>query len=108
VRYAAWQKSWIELFAAVNERDAVLMSRVAEAMLRQPDFAQMPRKDYVLAAAIVGWLARDERQRAVALWNEFAGALPSDPHSMMPELLRAHLFTPSARAVTSAAGHRPK
>ena len=107
-RYAAWQKSWIELFAAVNERDAALMSRAAEAMLRQPDFAQMPRKDYVLVAAIMGWLARGERQRAAALWNEFAGKLPSDPQSMMPELLRGHLSSPSARDVASAAGQSPK
>ena len=97
-RHADWQKSWLDLYAAVNERDAPRMTGLAEAMLRRADFAQMPRRDYVLAAAITGWLARDDRGRAMALWNEFAGSLASDSQSMMPELLRGHLFSPPAPA----------
>jgi spermidine synthase len=107
-RFAEWQKSWIELFAAVNERDAARMTRLAEAMLRHPDFAQMPRRDYLLAAAIVGWLARAERERALQLWNEFGGTLPGDSRSMMPELLRGHLSSPSAGQESPAAEHPPK
>ena len=107
-RHPNWQKTWLELFAAVNDRDAPRMASLAEAMLRRPDLAQMPRRDYVLAAAITGWLARGDRMRALALWKEFAGSLASDSQSMMPELLRGHLFSPSAHGRTLATATPPK
>jgi spermidine synthase len=107
-RHLEWQTRWIELFAAVSERDAARMVRLAEDILRRPDLAQMPRRDLLLAAAITGRLAREERAEAVALWNEFASGLPGESRSMMPELLRGHLFSSAASVRAPTAEASPK
>jgi hypothetical protein len=107
-RQIDWQRRWIELFAAIDDRDAARMARLAEDMLRRPDLAQMPRRDMLLAAAITGRLAREERAAAGALWKEFASGLASDSRSMMPELLRGHLFSTASDVRASTAGSSPK
>ena len=82
------QRIWVDLFAAIGERDAERMARLAEPLLRQDG----ARKDFLLGAAITGRLALGERDQALALWREFADGMVSAPSNMLPELLRGHLF----------------
>jgi hypothetical protein len=86
------QRTWTALFAAVGERDAANMVRLAETLLKNDD----GRKEYLLSAAITGHLALNQRERALGLWKEHADRLVSLPHDMLPELLRGHLFAAPA------------
>ena len=87
------QRRWIELFAAVSERDAAKMAELAEMMLERNDPADITRKDYLLAAAVIGRLTLGERDRVSALWRKFAAEVVSQRRNMLPDLLRGHLFT---------------
>jgi predicted membrane-bound spermidine synthase len=87
---------WLGLFAAVGMRDVAAMTRLAEAGLADPAFAGSPRRDFLLAAAIVGRLAQGERDRALALWRSFADGVTSEHDNMLPELLQGHLFAPDS------------
>jgi spermidine synthase len=82
------QRTWVALLAAVAERDAANMIRLAEALLDR----DQERKEYLLSAAITGHLALNQRERALRLWRQYADRLVSLPHDMLPELLRGHLF----------------
>jgi spermidine synthase len=87
------QRRWIALFAAVGERDAAKMTELAEMLLERNDAADAARKDYLLAAAIIGRLTLGERERASSLWRKFAGQVVSQRRNMLPDLLRGHMFT---------------
>jgi spermidine synthase len=86
------QRRWVALFAAVSERDAAKMAELAEMLLERNDAADAPRKDYLLAAAVIGRLTLGERDRVSALWRKFAGDVVSTRRNMLPDLLRGHLF----------------
>ena len=92
------QRRWIALFAAASERDASKMAEHAEMLLGRNDAADAARKDYLLAAAVIGRLAHGERDRAIALWGEFAGKVVSQNNSMLPDLVRGHLFASGPRS----------
>ncbi len=99
------QRAWVALFAAVSARDADRMARLAEALLGRNDASDAARKDYLLAAAITGRLARGERDQALALWREFAAQAVSNRRNMLPDLLRGHLFArPAADPAMRTAG----
>ncbi|MGH8677797.1 MAG: spermidine synthase, partial [Burkholderiales bacterium] len=83
------QRTWLALFEAVSDRNAERMARLAETLLRQ----DAAHKDFLLGAAITGYIALNERERAAALWKEFAGTMVSTPNNMLPDLLRGHLFS---------------
>jgi spermidine synthase len=86
------QRRWVALFAAVSERDAAKMAELAEMLLERNDASDAPRKDYLLAAAIIGRLTLGERERASALWRKFAGQVVSQRRNMLPDLLRGHML----------------
>ena len=67
-------------------------------LLGRNDAADAARKDYLLAAAVIGRLAHGERDRAIALWGEFAGKVVSQNNSMLPDLVRGHLFASGPRS----------
>ncbi|MNC89737.1 hypothetical protein D3C83_57170 [compost metagenome] len=64
---------------------------VAERLLRGPEGAVAGRREHLLGAAIVGRLARGEREQAAVLWKEFADRTISQAPNLMPRLLEAHL-----------------
>ncbi|OGA24054.1 MAG: hypothetical protein A3I02_14885 [Betaproteobacteria bacterium RIFCSPLOWO2_02_FULL_67_26] len=82
------QRTWVDLFVAIGERDAARMVELAEPLLRR-DAARM---DFLVGAAITGRLALGERDKAMALWSEFADRMVTAPDNMLPELLRGHLL----------------
>jgi hypothetical protein len=86
------QAGWIDLFAAVDDRDAPRMARAAESLLAASDFGPGSRADYLLAAAIVGRLAQGERDVAQQLWHRYSSSVTSDRHNRLPEFLQGHLF----------------
>jgi hypothetical protein len=98
------QRTWLALFAAVSERDAGNMVRLAESLLKQ----DAARKDYLLGAAVTGHLALDEHEKAVALWQEFAGKVTSPPNDVLPELLRGHLFSRQPAGTSRQTGNAAK
>ncbi|MBI3042052.1 MAG: spermidine synthase [Betaproteobacteria bacterium] len=98
------QRAWIELFAAIGERDANETARIAGSLLGLGDGAGAGRADYLLAAAITGHLARDEREQATALWRRLEAQAPAEPRGALRELLRGHLFQQSRREATAGMG----
>jgi hypothetical protein len=81
------------------------MARLGEALLSRDG---VPRRDYLLGAAIVGRLVLGERDQAVKLWREYAGRMVSDQHNMLPELLRGHLSAPPPQGAKGAPASAPK
>ncbi len=98
------QRAWLALFAAVSERDAGNMVRLAETLLKQ----DAARKDYLLGAAVTGHLALDQHDKAVVLWQEFAGKVTSSPNDVLPELLRGHLFSRQPAGMSGQSGYATK
>jgi spermidine synthase len=92
--------AWITLFHAIGARDSQSMARVAEELLGINEPSTTAHRDFLLAAAVVGYLKSDPG-RAVATWREFAPGTTSDRRNMLPDLLRGHLF---ARIPPSPAG----
>jgi hypothetical protein len=96
------QRAWAALYAAVSARDPGEMAQRAEGLLRHEDGRARARRDYLLAIAIAGRLARNELDAAMGLWREFApdGA---DAHSeILPGFLRSHLLRRGGQATAKA------
>jgi spermidine synthase len=95
---------WLELFAAIDRRDAPGMAATAGALL---DGGETRHVDYLLGAAILGRLARGETEAARALWQRYAGLARSEGASALPALLRGHLFyRPQERSAAIPPGGR--
>jgi predicted membrane-bound spermidine synthase len=82
------QRDWLALFAAVGARDAGRMAELAEILLGR----EGAHRDYLLEVAITARLARNERDRALALWREFDGRTGSASDNILPRFLKSHLF----------------
>ena len=65
----AFQRDWIDLFAAVGARDGKRMATLAAGLLAtQPDLNRDAR-EYLLTAGMTGSLASGDAPAALALWN---------------------------------------
>ena len=63
-----WQNAWLSLFKAVANRDADAMAGIGESLLEQRvKFHQ----DYILAAAMIGNLARERFAESLQLWKQY-------------------------------------
>ncbi|HET9404069.1 MAG TPA: hypothetical protein VFO57_05775, partial [Burkholderiales bacterium] len=78
------QARLITLFSAIDARNGEAMAHIAESELRSGDPAMKRRRDFFLAAAIVGRLSNGDRARAAALWNEFADGMTSERGNILP------------------------
>jgi spermidine synthase len=93
----AFQRQWIELFAAVAERDGARTAELAESLLEsQPDPIRDVR-EYLVVAGMAGHLAARRPQRAKALWERHAQGL-RDLGRPLLRLLRCHAETGGAQA----------
>ena len=63
------QNLWIELYRAVAGRDGATMALLAQKLLLLPSDLPTGNRQYLVAAAMTGHLARGERDRAAAVWN---------------------------------------
>jgi hypothetical protein len=89
-RLAPRERDWIELFAAVSERDSGTMSRLAESLLESGRPFDAGRADYLLAAAITARLAQGSKEAARRLWARYAD-VSSNPQSLQLQFLAGHL-----------------
>ena len=63
------QRRWVALFRAVGARDAAGMGALGEELLgTQPELNNESR-EYLLAAAMAGYVASGRQERAVAVWD---------------------------------------
>jgi spermidine synthase len=106
-RLPAKYKDWISLFKAVGERDAKLMVRLAEKLLKSDEtvHANHGRLGYLLATGMLGHLAQEQWEDSRRLWSQYAPELlgTSEPnlvlrllfaHSIAPEIKQSQASTP--------------
>ena len=91
------QARWLELFAAVDERNAAAMARIAEGLLQASDLSPGSHADYLLGVAIVGRLANGEPEAAAQLWRKFSSRIRSEGRNALPDFLRGHLLARSEK-----------
>jgi len=75
-RHSEGARAWIELYAALSDRDAPAMVRRAEALLASRAEGDAERVAYLLAAAVTGRLAQGDREGALRAWTDHSGRLP--------------------------------
>jgi len=87
------ERNWMNLMGAVGRRDAPEMARLGEALLARPSSLPVGHRQYLMAAAMAGYLAQGKRAAARALWNGY----PKDVNTTEDvglRLLHAHAFMP--------------
>jgi len=89
-RLSAAERDWVELFAAVSERDSAAMSRHAESLLESGKPLDASRAEYLLAAAITARLAQGQNEAARRLWARYSGGR-TDGQSLQLQFLAGHL-----------------
>ena len=83
------QRAWIELFAAVGRRDALVMARTAEALLALQSDLPGGHRHYLITAALTGYIVQGRRDKAAEILARF----PKDSEDAVDlplRLLRAH------------------
>ncbi len=63
-------QSWMALYRAVADRDASSIVTLAEDLLSDDQAEDMTRQRYLLAAAMLGRLSRDQSAEALRVWQE--------------------------------------
>ena len=64
-----FQRRWIALFHAVGARDAARMAGLAAHLLATQEELGADAREYLLMAAMAGYLAAGNRERALELWR---------------------------------------
>jgi predicted membrane-bound spermidine synthase len=85
-----FQRRWIALFRAVAARDAARIAAHASHLLETQEELGSDAREYLLSAAMSGFIATGERQRALAAWDEHAGRIPQRLATPLFRLLRCH------------------
>lgn len=89
---------WLDLFEAVDGRDARAMARAAEALLSEGNLELHSNGGYLLLASIIGTLANGERERAALLWHQFGRLAESNSRNVLRDFVRHHMAnTPGLR-----------
>jgi len=82
---------WIGLLRAVARRDARNMSSIAERLLDPTLPHTATQRQYLVMAAMTGYLAVGERDRAAAVWKRNRKDVEKSPELAL-RLLYAHAF----------------
>ena len=82
-QWTAIESSWLDLVIAIGERDAEKMQTLAEKLLEQDKNTTAARQKYLVAVAMLGNLAQGQKQRALALWDNYGGDLFVDKQPLM-------------------------
>ena len=85
------QNLWIELYRAVAGRDGATMALLAQKLLPVPTDLPSGNRQYLVEAAMTGYLARGERDQAAAVWNANAKIVDGTADLTL-RLLYAHAF----------------
>ncbi len=90
-RLNAGELRWLALLRAVAARDAEAMALRSKELLAGTPTWDAGRLDYVLAAGMLGHLARGERAQALALWQGYATQVAGERQpNVLYRLLVAH------------------
>jgi len=77
------QRNWFGLFKAVGRRDPEAMERTAKTLLSQETKLPQGPLRYLVASAMLGSLARGDREDSLQLWEEFRSQLYGSGESKM-------------------------
>jgi len=82
---------WIELFAAVGDRDAKQMAAMGEKLLEGTFTLPRGHRRYLLTSAMTGYLSLGDRAKALALWQRYGPDVQAeDDTDPTLRLLQAH------------------
>ena len=85
------QKRWIALLRAMGQRDAAAMSQLSTALLTENGRSRYQHREFLLAAGMLGSLARSDRDHARYLWDTYRPSLAERlEHPLLFRLLLAH------------------
>jgi len=83
-----FQRRWLALFQAVGARNPARMADLATPLVASSEPLVADAREYVLLAALAGYVASGEKTKALDLWNAYgAGSRASRPAF---RLLRCH------------------
>jgi spermidine synthase len=68
---AEFQRRWIALFQAVGARSAARMAELAAPLVASEHPMVVDAREYVLLAALAGYVASGEKARALELWAKY-------------------------------------
>ena len=71
-----FQKTWLALFRAVAARDLPRMAELGSRLLAGGQRYGGEAREYLLMAAMTGYLAGGQGEQALALWDQHAASLP--------------------------------
>jgi len=94
-------RDWTRLLDAVGNRDAGRMAELAEQILRRGGGHTQAQLSYLIQAVVAARLARNERDRAMALWREVTRDAEANRENLLPDFLRAHLFSRNGKLAVS-------
>ena len=88
-----FQRRWLALFQAVGARNAARMAELAAPLVASERPMVIDAREYVLLAALAGYVASGEKAKALELWEKYGiGARAARPAF---RLLRCHAETAS-------------
>jgi spermidine synthase len=88
------QAAWVGLLRAVAARDAKTMAALAESLLDPALDHSSAQRQYLVMAAMTGYLASGERDKAAAVWTGHHKDIEKSP-DLSFKLLHAHAFPPA-------------
>jgi hypothetical protein len=97
-----FQRRWLELFAAVAQRDGARAAERATALLETQGDVGREAREYLVTAGMAGYLAAGKPQEAKALWIRQEDRLRNVNAPLM-RLLRCHAERGAATADTACA-----
>jgi predicted membrane-bound spermidine synthase len=93
---ADFQRRWLALFQAVGARNAARMAELASSLLARQQELVMDAREYLLLAAITGYMASGDKPKALELWGSHSGAVRVSRPAF--RLLRCHADPASCAA----------
>jgi hypothetical protein len=87
-RLEDFQRRWVALFQAVGARNAARMAELAAPLVASEQPMIVDAREYLLLAALAGYVASGEKAKALELWDKYgAGSRAAKPAF---RLLRCH------------------
>ncbi|MBI1943317.1 MAG: spermidine synthase [Betaproteobacteria bacterium] len=96
-----FQRRWISLFAALAARDPGRSAALAAALLENDDELSGDAREYLLTAAMSGYVAARDAPRALSVWQRHLKRI-RDPAQPVFRLLRCHAERAGAAACAAA------
>jgi spermidine synthase len=103
-RLADFQRRWLALFQALGARNAARMAELASSLLATPQELVMEAREFLLLAALTGYLASGDKARALELWGSHSAAVRVSRPAF--RLLRCHADPASCVAAFRAYAER--